>query len=360
MESPTLTAAATVAATAPIAASLSEPASPASRSRSSSRSSLRLDLSNIPPLVQPTKPSNTLLITVSFFFFFFSFSSLPILLHFFFFSLFFSLPPEKKKKKERKKERKKETITHMSIHPNIRGYFANVVFHQNLLNSEIFHPESLQNIRNIIATHANVITWSPLKSFRRVVCSFPSEEEATLVRQALDGSTIMGDRIRVYFGEHTPVEPVDQHLHAPESKKLFFISPPPSPPHGWEVKDEEPPNAQVLAEDLAQALSKLRSKNRGTGNPEGEQVPLDAPKPPPVESEGLEAESVKPISRTRSGSIMLFEPEKADEKHIPSISVDFSDGSEAGGSAPQTPISPVGSGQIFHTSRPPVELIHSS
>ena len=171
----------------------------------------------------------------------------------------------------------------------------------------------------------------------------------------------MGDRIRVYFGEHTPVEPVDQHLHAPESKKLFFISPPPSPPHGWEVKDEEPPNVQVLAEDLAQALSQLRSKNRGPGNLEGEQVPLDAPKPPPVDSEGLEAGPVNPIARTRSGSIMLFEPEKADEAHMPSISVDdFSDGSEAGGSAPQTPISPVGSGPIFHTSRPPVELIHSS
>lgn len=119
---------------------------------------------------------------------------------------------------------------------------------------------------------------------------------------------------------------------------------------------------QVLAEDLAQALSQLRSKNRGPGNLEGEQqVPLDTPKPPPVDSEGLEAGPVNPIARTRSGSIMLFEPEKADEAHMPSISVDdFSDGSEAGGSAPQTPISPVGSAPIFHTSRPPVELIHSS
>jgi len=167
----------------------------------------------------------------------------------------------------------------------------------------------------------------------------------------------MGDRVRVYFGEHTPVEPVDKHLHAPESKKLFFISPPPSPPHDWAVKDEEPPNAQVLAEDLAEALSKLRPKNRGPGDIEVEQQ--DASKT--LEGDGLEVAPV-PICRTRSGSIMLFEPEKSDEKHMPSISVDdFADGgSEAGDSLPQSPVSPVQPGEAFHTSRPPVELLHDA
>lgn len=267
---------------------LSEPSSPATRSRSSSRGSLRLDLSNLPPLTQPTKPSNTLLIT-------------------------------------------------------------------NLQNAETFHPESLQNIRNIIADHANVITWAPLKSFKRIICSFPSEDEAFLVRQALDGTEIMGDRVRVYFGEHTPVEPGDQHLHLPDAKKLFFISPPPSPPHGWEVKDEEPPNAQVLAEDLAEALSKLRAKNRGPGEI-GDHA--DAK---PLEGESLEAEP-KQLGRTRSGSIMLFEPEKKDEEHMPSISVDdFSDG-EASASVPGSPVAPSEptNAAVFHTPRPPVELMDTS
>lgn len=271
---------------------LSEPPSPATRSRSSSRGSLRLDLSNLPPLTQPTKPSNTLLIT-------------------------------------------------------------------NLQNTETFHPESLQNIRNIIATHANVLTWSPLKSFKRIICTFPTEEEAIAVRQALDGSNIMGDRVRVYFGEHTPVEPGDQHLHLPDSKKLFFISPPPSPPHGWESKDEEPPNALVLAEDLAEALSKLRSKNRGPGDIEGKENTTEAAKT--SDGDSLETGEVRTtLGRTRSGSIMLFEPAKKDETHMPSISVDdFSDGSEAGGSVPQSPISDAPKA-VFHTPRPPVELMGSS
>lgn len=167
----------------------------------------------------------------------------------------------------------------------------------------------------------------------------------------------MGDRIRVYFGEHTPVEPADQHLHLPDAKKLFFISPPPSPPHGWEIRDEEPPNDLVLAEDLAEALSKLRAKNRGPGDVEGHTT--DAGKT--LDGEGLEGE-MKPMGRTRSGSIMLFEPEKKDETHMPSISVDdFSDG-EASASVPHSPISPVApaTGAVFHTSRPPVELMETS
>lgn len=169
----------------------------------------------------------------------------------------------------------------------------------------------------------------------------------------------MGDRVRVYFGETTPIEPGDQHLHLPDAKKLFFISPPPSPPHGWEVKDEQPPNEQVLAEDLADALSKLRAKNRGPGVLEGEST--DATDVKMADGEGLEVE-LKPIGRTRSGSVMLFEPEKKDEEHMPSISVDdFSDG-EAGGSVPQSPISPTASTKatVVHTSRPPVELMDTS
>ncbi|KAI5791640.1 Calcipressin-domain-containing protein [Peziza echinospora] len=287
--------------------SLSEPPSPGTRSRSSSRGSLKLDLTNLPPLTTPSKPSNTLLIT-------------------------------------------------------------------NLQNTDLFHVEPLQNLRNIIASHADIVTWSPLKSFRRIVCSFTTDEEAIVVRQALDGSDIMGDRCRVYFGEHTPVNPVDQHLQAPESKKLFFISPPPSPPHGWEVRNEGPPNIQVLAEDLAAALKKLRYKPSG-GSIEADGSSAAAAQAKPEEStdtttttsDGLKtSDDPAPIGRTRSGSVLLFTPEKSgsgeENKNMPSISVDdFTDGSDAGESIPHSPISPIDAPvSTFHTSRPPVELMNDA
>ena len=70
----------------------------------------------------------------------------------------------------------------------------------------------------------------------------------------------MDSRVKVYFGVATPIQVKDQHLELPEAQKMFFISPPPSPPHGWTMRNEEPPNKAVHAEDLASALAALRSK----------------------------------------------------------------------------------------------------
>jgi hypothetical protein len=38
------------------------------------------------------------------------------------------------------------------------------------------------------------------------------------------------------------------------------LSPPPSPPHGWVMRNEDPPNKEVHASDLAHALSMLRRR----------------------------------------------------------------------------------------------------
>lgn len=80
-----------------------------SRASSGSKSPLSLDLSDLPPLVQPSPPSNTLIITVS---------SIPA----------FYLP---------------------SNTP------------QNLLAPEIFHPATLTELRQTIDAHAKVHTWRP-------------------------------------------------------------------------------------------------------------------------------------------------------------------------------------------------------
>ena len=180
------------------------------------------------------------------------------------------------------------------------------------------------------------------------MCSFATTEDAISVRQVLDGEAIMGDRARVYFGEHTPVQPVDQHLQAPESKKLFFISPPPSPPHGWELRNEEPPNAVVVAEDLAQALARLDWVKAGKSN--SKDSGADG-------ASGAEMGGASSICRPRSASsVVLFEPEEAENgEKMPAISVD--DYTDSGDEAsPVSPVAPV----PLHTARPPVELIQDA
>jgi hypothetical protein len=228
---------------------------------------MSIDLSTIPPLSQPTPPSNTLLIT-------------------------------------------------------------------NLNDPSIFRADNIQTINDLINASAPIHSWAPLKSFRRIIVSFFDDDAAIRIRQILDGEAIMGERVRVYFGHHTQIEPKDEHLNLPDAGKLFFISPPPSPPHGWEMKLEDAPNKQVHAEDLAEALAKLRQKPRN-----------DFPTSPV--SDGGDSEG-----RPRSGSsTMIYDPkEHGNSPGLPAIEVTGDDD-----------ISPIEQEKpiLAHTSRPPIELIES-
>lgn len=65
--------------------------------------------------------------------------------------------------------------------------------------------------------------------------------------------------LRVWRADPTPLEqdPEKTYLHPPAIEKNFLISPPGSPPVGWEQIREDPPNATPLADDLIAALRKL-------------------------------------------------------------------------------------------------------
>jgi hypothetical protein len=241
------------------------------RSSSDSRKSLTLDLSKIPPLEQPTPPSNTLIFT-------------------------------------------------------------------NLQAVDVFRPDNLQAIRDLVSKTAVIHSWAPLKSFRRIIVSFFNEEAAINVRRVWDGEAIMGERIRVYFGQPTPVQARDEHLALPDAGKLFFISPPPSPPHGWEMKLEDAPNKMVHAEDLAEALAKLHHQQSGV------ETPIS-----PGDVAG---------GRTRSrSSTLIYQPaDHGVHTDLPAIAVeDMTD----------SPLeySPILDGQrpiMAHTSRPPLELMNAA
>lgn len=259
-------------------------------SRSSSTSSRRginltLDLSNLPPLEQPTPASNTLLFT-------------------------------------------------------------------NLDNIDIFRADKLQSLRDLINRTATIHVFAPLKSFRRIVVSFYDVESAISIRKVWDGEAIMGHRVRIYFGHHTSIQPKDEHLALPDAGKLFFISPPPSPPHGWEVRLEDAPNKMVHADDLAEALAKL-----GAGSGGGAAAAAAA-----AISRGSSFDSpITPvdgaaIGRTRSrSSTLIYRPDdNGSSPGLPAVFVeDMTD--------EPMEMSPLEAKPIpAHTSRPPVELMHEA
>jgi hypothetical protein len=239
-----------------------------SSSSASRKSGLTLDLSNLPPLTQPTPPSNTLLFT-------------------------------------------------------------------GLSNMDIFRPDNLERIRGLVAKTAPIHAFAPLKSFRRILVSFFDVESAIAVRGIWDGEAVIGDRCRVYFGQPTNVEAKDEHLALPDAGKLFFISPPPSPPHGWEVRLEDAPNKLVHANDLAAALSKLDRSRQG-------------PESPISPAEGFVGER----TRSRSSTLIYRPEENGCSPDLPAVFVeDMTEEPEV--------MSPIDSSRpiLAHTARPPVELM---
>ena len=149
----------------------------------------------------------------------------------------------------------------------------------------------------------------------------------------------MGERVRIYFGEPTPIDPVDQHLHLPESGKLFFISPPPSPPHGWTMRNEDPPNKAVHAEDLANALAELRARPCARGDLVDNSTVVAS-----EAKEGMEW-------RKRSGSTtVVYSPtDHGDSPTLPAVMVEDMTGGDLKDER-ETKI-------MAHTARPPVELM---
>lgn len=218
---------------------------------------------------------------------------------------------------------------------------TNTLLITNLDDLEIFRPDNLQTIKELINQTAPVNSWSPLKSFRRIVCSFADEQAAIKVRSIWDGEAVMGRRCRVYFGQHTPLHMTqqDQHLALPDAGKLFFISPPPSPPCGWEMRLEDAPNKQVHAEDLADALAKLHHRNP---------APVDTPISP------VEGASVR--GRRSRSSTLIFQPNEptAGSPSLPCIAVD-----DMTDEPMELSVSPIGTEKpiLAHTARPPVDLM---
>jgi len=147
-------------------------------------------------------------------------------------------------------------------------------------------------LRSCFHSSGGLRLWAPLQGLGRVIAVFDDEQSAadakfTLDRsvieeqpaQSEDSSPIQSITLRVYNGPHTPDLLLEHpslnahtHLPVPISDKNFLISPPGSPPVGWEQIREDPPNAETLADDLMRALTSLGQVDRPDEPPQSSRV----------------------------------------------------------------------------------------
>ncbi|TFK34912.1 Calcipressin [Crucibulum laeve] len=145
------------------------------------------------------------------------------------------------------------------------------------LPKSFFDPLIMDLLRDHFSSYGKINQWVPLPGFGRIIVVYEAEQQAELAKQQCDPIVLKGshDRseiiLRVYRADPNPLIPRGQaqswipesnYLAPPAIEKNFLISPPGSPPVGWEPIKEDPPNSVPLAEDLIQALRRLQTHER--------------------------------------------------------------------------------------------------
>ncbi|KAK9238421.1 Calcipressin-domain-containing protein [Lipomyces kononenkoae] len=172
---------------------------------------------------------------------------------------------------------------------------SNTLVFAGLSRNDDFESDRLLKMRSQVesVSSGSLIHWGPVPSFGRIFTVLKSTADALEVRMKLDGEICnsAGSRIQIYFADYTPIEPLllknrkgpmseierqrdTIHLQLPDPGRLLLISPPPSPPVGWESQLESPPNTNVgfPEEVLNAALAKLIRTE-----PENESEDLQSP-----------------------------------------------------------------------------------
>ncbi|XP_059485147.1 protein sarah isoform X2 [Neocloeon triangulifer] len=124
------------------------------------------------------------------------------------------------------------------------------------LNSQVFKSDEEKHIiESLFNQYGETVSFQYFRSFCRMRVNFKSPASAARARIELHQAKVGCSTINCYFAQ--PVSPIDledQHLQPPALTKQFLISPPASPPYGWEQKGESDP---LVNYDLLAAIANL-------------------------------------------------------------------------------------------------------
>lgn len=138
------------------------------------------------------------------------------------------------------------------------------------LGLDVFEDESIKaQLEDAFKKFDADVTFNYLKSFRRARVNFSSTEQTVQARLSMNETELCGHHIKCFFAQ-IPKISSDEHLQLPKPEKMFLISPPCSPPVGWEQMPESEP---VINFELIAALSQLSPGETHELHPASESQP---------------------------------------------------------------------------------------
>ncbi|XP_059083622.1 calcipressin-2-like [Tigriopus californicus] len=137
------------------------------------------------------------------------------------------------------------------------------------VDSEIFdNPVAKEMFEKLFTEYDDDVIFHYLKSFGRVRIDLSSAKAASNAKERSHNLVICGKVINCYFLQvFCPFPLGDPFLHVPPLEKQFLISPPASPPVGWEQPKEDKP---IVNYDLLTAMAELGPGQRHELHPKKE------------------------------------------------------------------------------------------
>ncbi|XP_032673284.1 protein sarah [Odontomachus brunneus] len=140
------------------------------------------------------------------------------------------------------------------------------------VDPRVFKGDELKPaIENLFKQFGEDATFQYFRSFRRMRVNYNSPSAAANARLQLHQTHFGETDINCYFAQPvTPIDMEDQHLQPPALTKQFLISPPASPPVGWEPREEGEP---LVNQDLLAAIANLSAGGSHELHPPGSGQP---------------------------------------------------------------------------------------